>query len=141
MKKKFPLIIFIVGLAALASGVTFLLFNLLSGPKTADVDFLVEVGAWTEEGTDEAVIWTFSEIGQGTLTTNGHQNEYDFIWAMEGQTLKMETKWLYDLENEYTYSLNQGDKKLELTDSEGKVVTFIPATIIQGVENLEDTED
>ena len=70
------------------------------------------------------MIWQFTEIGKGKLTTNGHTNDYDFIWAIEDDKLKIETSWLYDLENEYEYSLNQGDGTLTLKEND-KEIKFI----------------
>lgn len=67
---------------------------------------------------DSGVIWRFTEIGKGTLTTNNHLDDYNFIWALEGSMLKIETKWLYTLENEYSYSLDQSGGVLTLTDGD-----------------------
>ena len=121
MKKRLPLIIFIIGLAVLASGVTFLLINIFSKPDTRDADYLVEIGTWTEQDAN-SVIWQFTEIGKGTLTTNNHTNDYDFIWAIEGDKLKIETKWLYELEDEYTYKIDQRAKTLTLTTDEQTII-------------------
>ena len=79
-----------------------------------DAEFLVQMGEWTREDA-EGVIWNFTEIGKGTLTTNNHQNDYDFLWSVDGDTLKIETKWLYDLNDEYTYKLQQDNKTLTLS--------------------------
>ena len=70
------------------------------------------------------VFWDFTEIGKGTLTTNNHLNDYEFIWAIEDGKLKIETSWLYPLENEYDYELNQNDGILTLTADE-KAFTFV----------------
>lgn len=124
-KKIFGVITLIIGLVALVAGVTFLLINLLKGPTVRDADFLVEVGAWQLK--DEAtVVWDFKEIGKGTLTTNFHTNDYDFIWAIDGDQLKIETEWLYTLNDSYNYKLNQSEKTLTLT-SEENTYTFVPA--------------
>ena len=64
------------------------------------------------------VVWSFDEIGKGKLTTNGGLNEYGFIWAIEDNKLKIETNWLYLLENEYEYSLDQNAGRLDLTDGD-----------------------
>lgn len=64
------------------------------------------------------VAWDFDEIGKGKLTTNGGLDEYDFIWAIEDNKLKIETNWLYLLENEYEYSLDQNTGRLDLTDGD-----------------------
>lgn len=128
MKKQLPLITFIIGLATLVAGGVFLIINLFfSQPQTADAEYIVQIGAWSEEGTNGSVIWNFSEIGKGTLTTNAHINDYNFIWSLENETLKVETAWLYDLNNEYTYILDQSESKLTLTDSNSKTYIFVPA--------------
>ncbi len=104
VKKIIGIIVFIIGIATLIGGVVFLVMNVLKEPEVRDADRLVEVGLWQRED-DPSVIWNFTEIGKGTLTTNNHVNDYDFIWATEGNTLKIETKWLYDLNDEFNFSL------------------------------------
>ncbi len=123
MKKKkiISIIIFIIGLVMLAVGIIFLVLDLTKKPPVADGEYLVEVGEWSLEG-DESVVWDFTEIGKGTLTTNNHTNDYDFIWALENNKLKIETKWLYDLENEYEYKLDQNEKTLTLINNEETVI-------------------
>ena len=69
-----------------------------------------------------SLVWEFTEVGKGTLTTNGHINDYEFIWALDEDRLKIETKWLYDLNNEYTYELDQEKGELTLTDGEETIV-------------------
>lgn len=123
-KKKFSLIAFIIGMIALVAGTVVLVLNFVLKPDMRDAEFLVEVGTWQKED-EPGVIWDFTEVGKGKLTTNDHKNDYDFIWAMDGNNLKIETKWLYTLNDEYTYELNQGDKKLVLTKDEEKI-TFLP---------------
>lgn len=126
-KKRFSIITFIVGLVVLVGGAGFLIFSILKKPDMRDADFLVENHTWVENDTS-GVIWNFTEIGKGNLTTNNHKNDYDFIWAIEGDKLKIETDWLYDLENEYTYKINQDEKTLELTDENGKTYNFTALT-------------
>ena len=48
---------------------------------------------------------------------------------MEGTTLKIETSWLYTLDDEYTYKLDQDNQVLILTDESGDVY-FVPASHI-----------
>ena len=67
---------------------------------------------------ESSVIWKFTEIGKGTLTTNAHTNDYDFQWAIEDGKLKIRTNWLYELDDEYEYRLNQGDGILTLKTDE-----------------------
>lgn len=116
-KQKFSLIVFIIGIFTLIAGAVALVLNFVIKPDMRDAEYLVEVGEWAEE-ENEGVIWKFTEIGKGTLTTNNHVNDYDFIWAIDGETLKIETKWLYDLNNDFTYKVNQSDKTLTLTAGE-----------------------
>ena len=121
-KKIISIIIFVIGLITLITGVTFLILDLVKKPSVADGEYLVEVGKWSLEDND-SVVWNFTEIGKGTLTTNNHINDYDFIWALEDNKLKIETKWLYDLEDEYEYKLNQDAKTLTLINGE-ETITF-----------------
>ena len=69
-----------------------------------------------------SVIWKFTEVGKGTLTTNGHTNDYDFIWAIEDGKLKIETKWLYELEDEYEYELDKDAGSLILKAGDKEIV-------------------
>lgn len=144
-KKRFAIIVLIIGVITLIAGLTFLLLKLLgSGSGVQDGEYLVEKKTWVSDSADgidpvsaeviancandgaemncppsSSVIWEFTEVGKGTLTTNNHLNDYDFIWALEDGKLKIETNWLYPLENEYEYELDQGAGKLKLTDSKG----------------------
>lgn len=141
-KRLVSIIILVVGIITLAAGVIFAVMHLNSAPALSDAERLVEVGSWklaggdceqlkcTDEtkclGTDggpaescsgDGVIWTFTEVGKGTLTTNNHQNDYDFIWAIDGDKLKIETLWLYTMNNEYTYKLDQSANTLTLDEN------------------------
>ena len=135
-EKVFGIVSFIVGLLVLAGGLAFLLYDLFKAPDVRDAEYLVEIGAWQLED-ESTVVWNFTEIGKGKLTTNFYVNEYDFLWAMDGDQLKIETDWLYTLNNEYTYELDQGAKTLTLKNSE-ETFTFIPAPI-QTDEEAEET--
>lgn len=131
-KKKLSLIVFIIGLITLVGGITALILSFVLKPNMRDAEYLVSMDKWVlqpdvevPEGSeanvetiDTNVIWKFTEIGKGTLTTNNHINDYDFIWAIDGDTLKVETKWFYELNNEYTYKIDQGAKTLTLTTGE-----------------------
>lgn len=130
--RRISITVFIIGIITLFLGVAYLLAKSLSSQKIADGEYLVEIGAWRlSESSDDCdspsggpcestgdVVWNFTEIGKGKLTTNNHLNDYDFIWAIEDNKLKIETGWFYPLENEYQYSLDQNAGKLELTDGE-----------------------
>ena len=104
---------------------TFLLINILATPKVLDAEYLVQTGEWQLED-EPTVIWQFTEVGKGVLTTNAHTNDYNFIWAIDGNKIKIETDWLYKLNNEYTYELNQSNNQLVLTNNDGTFI-FVPA--------------
>lgn len=123
-RRKAPIAVFLIGLAVLVAGVACLVINLTSEAKLRDAEYLVEVGEWQREDAP-AVIWNFTEIGEGALTTDSHGNDYPFKWAMEGDVLKIEAEWLYGFDNEYSYVLDQGAKTLVLTAEDG-VWTFVP---------------
>lgn len=136
MKRKqlISIIIFIIGLITLAVGVVFLVIRLNSKPAIEDGEYLVSVGEWTMEDED-GVIWTFTEIGKGKLTTNNHLDDYDFIWALEDGKIKIETDWLYALNDEYRYRIE--NENLVLIRDDSSEVKFRPG----GSVNSEVTED
>ena len=147
-KFKISIVALVVGLIALVVGVVMLVLHLTQGPVVTDAEYLMLADEWTlsdgtncaSEGAPEgtagaggienseatncipSVRWKFTEVGKGTLTTNNHVNDYDFIWAIEDGKLKIETKWLYELENEYEYELKRGEKALVLKDGEKEIV-------------------
>ena len=123
-KKRISLIVLIIGLLTLIAGVVFLIVRLTAGPSVADGEYLVSVGEWTEQG-EPGIVWNFTEIGKGTLTTNNHINDYDFVWALEDGKLKINTEWLYTLNNEFDYVLDQGSNILTLTSGD-ETITFVP---------------
>ena len=131
-KSTAPIVVLIVGILMLIAGVVFLVLNLLHGAGLQDGEYLVSAKEWVLEGDSDctpseetncepSVIWKFSEIGKGTLTTNNHINDYDFIWALDNGKLKVETSWLYDINNEYDYKLDQGAGTLTLTSGDETV--------------------
>lgn len=149
-KKRISLIVLIIGLLTLIAGVVFLIVRLTAKPGVADGEYLVSVGEWKIKGGEclqskcsgnikcidengesamvcdgDNVIWNFTEIGKGTLTTNNHVNDYDFVWALEDGKLKINTEWLYTLSDEFEYTLDQNGNVLILTRGDEKV-EFIP---------------
>ena len=124
------IIIFVIGMIALIVGVVMLIIKLVSGPAVRDGEFLVSVGEWALED-DSAVVWNFTEIGKGKLTTNNHINDYDFLWSIEDGKLKIETKWLYQLNDEYEYELDQGNRRLTLNEE----------TVFIGKDKTEEPEE
>ena len=139
IKKRVGIAIFVIGMLSLVAGIALMLINLLAKPAVRDADFIVGVGTWEREDAP-GVIWDFTEIGKGKLTTNNHKNDYDFIWSLDAKTLKIETSWLYEINNEYNYTLNQDDKTLTLSTGEGENlvnINFHPASSV----DPEVTED
>ncbi len=123
-KKKIIFIsVFAVGLATLIAGAVFLILNLTRGADVADGEYLISVEKWVLSDSDR-VEWKFTEIGKGTLTTNAHENDYDFLWSLEDGKMKVETDWLYDLENEYDYKLDQNAGELILS-ADGEEHRFV----------------
>lgn len=118
-KKIASIVVFVVGLAALITGAVFLILNLISD-KTADAEFLVSKENWTLENED-GVVWDFTETGKGTLTTNNHTNDYNFTWVIEEEKLKIKTDWLYEMSDEYEYSLDKAAGVLTLKDGEEEI--------------------
>ncbi|MBQ3348498.1 hypothetical protein IJG90_03210 [Candidatus Saccharibacteria bacterium] len=131
-KKRLGITTLIVGLIACIAGLAFLLVNLFTEPRLRDAEYIVDTGSWAR--VDEpSVIWNFTEIGKGTLTTNNHENDYDFIWAISGDTLEIETEWLYTTDDKFVYRLDQENQILILNDE----IEFRPA----GGVDAEITED
>ncbi|MBQ3433091.1 hypothetical protein IJG22_02215 [Candidatus Saccharibacteria bacterium] len=64
------------------------------------------------------VIWHFTEIGKGTLTTNNHVNDYEFAWRIDDDKIQIQTNWLYQLEDEFKYELDQGAGVLVLSNGD-----------------------
>ena len=123
-KKRVSIILLIIGLITLIAGVVFLILKLTATPSVHDGKYLVSISEWVEQG-EPNVIWKFTEIGKGTLTTNNHINDYDFTWTIEDGRLKIDTEWLYTLSNEFDYTLDQNENILTLTSGNEDTV-FVP---------------
>ena len=126
--KKLPIVILVIGILSLIVGAVLLAIRLVSAPKISDAEYLVQIGQWAEDDA-EGVIWNFTSIGEGTLTTNDHINDYKFAWAIEDKKLKIQTDWLYTIDNEYTYELDQNASRLTLTEGSSEI-NFHPASSI-----------
>ena len=123
--RRVSIAVLTVGIVALAAGVAFFVYHLLQAGQAGDAEYLVKIGTWQREDAP-SVVWDFTEIGKGTLTVNDHINDYDFAWALEDKQLKIDTDWLYTLNNEYNYSLNQAESKLTISTDDDTWV-FVPA--------------
>lgn len=138
-KRIISIVVMVIGLVTLVVGAVFLILKLTSKPAVEDGEYLVSAGNWVlEQGNNcelmeddvsseetnceegAKVIWNFTEIGKGTLTTNSHLNDYSFAWALQEGRLLMQTDWLYKLDNEYEYTLNQGEGVLVLSDGDNE---------------------
>lgn len=124
-KKIFGIVVLLIGLVTLAAGIAFMLISKSSVSKMQDAEFLVQIGAWQRED-EPTVIWDFTEVGKGELTTNFYVNKYDFIWALEDNNIKIETDWLYTMNDKYSYELDQNNNILTLKKGD-ETTTFVPA--------------
>ena len=119
-KKNLSIGVFVLGMIMLVVGIVFLVLNVLKGNAVADGEYLVAAENWvlTDCGDEDCdkVIWDFTEIGKGSLTTDGGEHNYDFKWAIKDGKLDIQTDWLYELNNEYEYSLDQSNGVLTLRD-------------------------
>lgn len=122
-RKIVGIAVLIVGLITLVVGIVFLVLNLTRGVAVDDSEYLITAENWKLEN-EEGVIWDFTEVGKGTLTTNDHKNDYDFEWRLEDGKLTIKTNWLYELDNEYDYELDQVNGVLTLTE-DGKEYRFL----------------
>ena len=100
-------------------GVVFWALKLNETPAVADGEYLVTAGSWKLEDQD-SLVWNFTEIGKGTLTTNNHLNDYTFTWALEDGKILIETDWLYTLNNQFSYKLDQNAGTLLLSDGDNE---------------------
>ena len=122
-KKKISIIIFIIGIILAIAGAVVLVINILNRNTMDNAEFLVSTGTWQRQDQPE-VIWNFTEIGKGSLTSNNHTNDYDFVWMLDGDKIRIKTNWLYEKEDEFTYHIDQDTKTLTLK-SGNEEYTFI----------------
>ncbi|MBQ3292803.1 hypothetical protein IJG93_00635 [Candidatus Saccharibacteria bacterium] len=132
MKKKQPskkvaIAIFVIGMVVLIAGLSVLIIKKTAQPLLDDAEFLITAGDWVREDSP-SVIWSFTEVGKGKLTTDNHLNDYDFIWKLQDKKLLIETSWLYDLDNEFDYVIDQGEKTLTITNSDKNIEIKFNAT-------------
>lgn len=129
MKKKkiISIIVLVIGLITLVVGVIFLILDLSKGISLQDGEYLVSIDNWARED-EPGVVWTFTEIGKGKLTTDNYKNTYDFIWSIEDNKLKIETDWLYTLNDEFEYRIDNGN--LILIQDDSTEIKFSPASSV-----------
>lgn len=119
----FGFVLFSVGVVALMIGGIALGITLTTGPAKRDAEYLVEAGTFARED-ETGVYWHFTEVGKGYLTTDNYENVYNFIWSIKDGKLLMETAWLYQLNDEFDYSIDQeaGTMTLVREDSNTEIV-------------------
>lgn len=118
-KKIISIAVMTCGIIMLIVGVVFWALKLNETPAVADGEYLVTAGSWKLEDQD-SLVWNFTEIGKGTLTTNNHLNDYTFTWALEDGKILIETDWLYTLNNQFSYKLDQNAGTLLLSDGDNE---------------------
>lgn len=120
-KKRISIIVFIIGIILAIAGVVVLVINIMAKNTTDNAEFLISTGAWQRQDQPD-VIWKFTEAGKGSLTTNNHQNDYDFVWMLDGDTIKIRTNYLYEKEDEFTYKIDQSAKTLTLKSGDKEYI-------------------
>lgn len=118
-KRIISIIVLACGIVTLIVGVVCAVLKINEAPAVADGEYLVTAGSWKLED-QEGLIWNFTEIGKGILTTNNHLNDYDFAWAINDEKITIETDWLYRISNQFNYKLDQGAGVLVLSDDENE---------------------
>ena len=58
------------------------------------------------------------------LENSDGENEYDFKWAFDDNKLKIDTDWLYTLNDEYEFSLDQETKTFTISNDD-ETITFV----------------
>ena len=126
-KSKKPLIITLVAVAvlALAGGVYYYLAHREKPVFLSDAEYLIDVESWEKSGAP-SVIWAFRADSKGELTTN-KSNYYPTSWSLEGGKLQISTSWLYELNDEFEFSLNRVEKSFTVKNlSDDTESTFLP---------------
>lgn len=123
---KLSISVFILGIITLIVGGVFLIVKLTADPGVEDAEFLISNKSWVRED-QPSVVWDFTEIGKGTLTTDNHLNNYEFQWEIDRDKLKIVTSWFYDLSDEFDYKLDQGTKTLTIENQEKDIKVVFKA--------------
>ena len=141
-KKKIALIVSgIILLLGLIGGAIWYFLLRDTTPPLSDAEFLVKYGTWEKSGAPK-VKWIFKGDGKGTLTTNNMINDYEFTWTLEGGILKISTAWLYDLEDEFAFSLNREEESFTvIAKADAKESTFVPTTADSGSSDSSSEEN
>ena len=138
-KRIVSIVVLMIGLITFVIGAVFLLLRLTEKPAISDGEYLMSVKNWVleednncgliEQANSEEkancedgarVVWQFIDVGKGVLTTNNHLNDYSFNWILQEKRMLVQTDWLYKLNNEYEYTLNQNEGILILSDNDNE---------------------
>ena len=125
--KKVSIAVFVVGIIVLIAGLTVLIVKKTAQPLLDDAEFLITAGQWVRED-EPGVIWDFTEVGKGVLTTDDHQNDYNFTWKLDNSKILIETDWLYSFHDSFDYVLNQGERTLTVKSSDRDAEVVFIAT-------------
>lgn len=125
-RRAISVAVFLCGVISLVAGVVALVYGLARSDEVSAAAFLVKAGPWQRQDAPD-VTWQFTSIGAGTLTTDGGEHEYPFTWALVDGQLKVDTEWLYTLNDAYDFSLNQSTSKFTLKTAQG-TVAFVPVS-------------
>ncbi|MBR3180731.1 hypothetical protein IKF63_01480 [Candidatus Saccharibacteria bacterium] len=127
-KSKKPLIITIVIVVILlAGGLLGYFFFFKKAPKIvlSDSEYLIQTKSW-EKVDAPTVIWVFDEGGKGELTTN-KSNYYNMTWLLEGKTLKIDTDWLYELNDSFDVTIDRDNSTFTVVNlSDNTESVFVP---------------
>ena len=123
-KKLITTSVSIIAFIAVAVGAYFITKSLNNSSALSVVDFLVSGHEWEKVG-EESVVWTFENENTCKVTTNSTET-FDCTWELNGETLKIKTKWLRDLEDEFTLSVNEAEKSFTIVSKvDEKESTFV----------------
>lgn len=115
----------ILAFAAIAAGAYFIAKTLDSTSAASATDFLIAGHEWQKTG-EESVVWTFENDGTCKVTTNSTET-FNCTWQLDGETLKIKTKWLRDLEDEFSIYINKAENSFTvISKADEKSSTFVP---------------
>ena len=123
-KKALVTVCSIVAFLAVVAGAFFITKAIDGKTAVSITEFLVSGHEWEKVG-EETVVWTFENEKACKVTTNSTET-FDCEWEIEGDTLKIRTKWLRELEDEFTLEINEAEKSFKIISKEdGKESTFV----------------
>ncbi|MBR3319669.1 hypothetical protein IKG06_04210 [Candidatus Saccharibacteria bacterium] len=112
LNKKVRIAVIVSSIVVVLLGIAALLYFVVFKKEEPEIvltdrDILVS-NSWEKQGAP-TVIWTFHQDGTGEVTTN-KTNYYDTRWFLsdeEPAKLEITTKWLYELNDSFTFALDR----------------------------------